>query len=79
MAFVTMLLEDTPLWLLGLFLFVIFWLAAAFGRWLRSKTTQTGDKSDPALIYPLRRGGRQVQAAENRALFSCAEACPGFS
>lgn len=45
-----MLLEDTPLWLLGLFLFVIFWLAAAFGRWLRSKTTQTGDKSDPALI-----------------------------
>ena len=50
MAFVTMLLEDTPLWLLGLFLFVIFWLAAAFGRWLRSKTTQTGDKSDPALI-----------------------------
>lgn len=50
MESLTRTLESMPLWLLGLSLFALFWLAAYFGRWVRgfSKGEKTGD--EPGLI-----------------------------
>ena len=42
-------LEAMPLWLLGVSFFVIFWLAALSGRWLRARS-QPDDSKDPGLI-----------------------------
>ena len=42
-------LEAMPLWLMGIMLFALFWLAALAGRWLRSRTAPD-DSKDPGLI-----------------------------
>ena len=46
-------MEAAPLWLLGLILLMLFWSAAALGRWLRERAGKAAtpeEKSDPAFI-----------------------------
>ena len=50
MTAVSAALEAAPLWLLGLLLILLFWLAAHFGRWLRSRFAVREETAEPGLV-----------------------------
>ena len=50
MSLLSRALDASPLWLLGVVLFALFWLAALTGRRLRAKYASDDDGKDPALI-----------------------------
>lgn len=50
MEALTRTLESMPLWLLAVVLFLLFWLAAYAGRWLRSLSNASKAAEEPGLI-----------------------------
>lgn len=50
MAQLASALEAAPLWLLGLILLLLFWLAAHAGRWLRDRAGPREEASEPGLV-----------------------------